>query len=271
MESRIQAAKSASVGARQRSEIRKAAQEFEAIFIAQMLKVMRETIQESGLLGGGFGKTIYTELFDQEVALSLAKRGALGIANLLEQKIVANLEASGKAALDPSPDAAPLRTPGTPSHASPEESAEPSVQGSEISDMQLPVHAPVSSQFGMRRDPFSGRPKFHKGLDLAAPEGMPVVPAMPGTVISAGYVSGYGNTVLVQHANGFQTRYAHLGSIFVNVGETITSEFILGTVGNTGRSTGSHLHFEVIRESMPVDPAASLNLYGSASDAQSKS
>jgi murein DD-endopeptidase MepM/ murein hydrolase activator NlpD len=102
--------------------------------------------------------------------------------------------------------------------------------------------------------------KFHRGLDLAAPAGMSVVPAFPGTVISAGYESGYGNTVLVQHAGGLQTRYGHLGSIYVNAGETISSEDALGTVGNSGRSTGAHLHFEVIRDGVAVNPSASLGL-----------
>ena len=83
LESRLQSIRGAAPGEAQKSELRKVAQEFEAIFIAQMLKVMRETIEESGLLEGGFGKSIYTELFDQEVSLSLARRGTLGISNIL--------------------------------------------------------------------------------------------------------------------------------------------------------------------------------------------
>ena len=98
-------------------------------------------------------------------------------------------------------------------------------------------------------------------LDLAAPEGMKVAAALPGKVISAGYQRGYGRTVLLQHSGGLQTRYAHLGSINVKAGDGVASEETLGTVGNTGRSTSPHLHFEVIRMGEPVDPlqdAASL-------------
>jgi murein DD-endopeptidase MepM/ murein hydrolase activator NlpD len=271
MESRIHAAKTASLGAKQKGELKKAAQEFEAVFIAHMLKVMRETIEESGLMEGGFGKSIYTEMFDQEVSLSLAKRGALGISNLLEQSISADISADEKNKSDRSPDADPAHTLETPSLASPDSSGKTSAQQPEITDFQLPVRAPISSDFGLRKDPFSGQSKFHKGLDLAAPEGMKVVPALPGTVISAGYENGYGNTVLVQHAGGVQTRYGHLGSICVSVGDTIAPENVLGTVGSTGRSTGAHLHFEVIRDGIPVNPSACLGLHSADSDVRSKS
>jgi flagellar protein FlgJ len=90
LEGKVRAAQSASVE-KNKSELKKVAQEFEAIFIAQLLKVMRETIEESGLMDKGFGKSIYTELFDQETSLSMARRGALGISDLLYR----NLSAAG--------------------------------------------------------------------------------------------------------------------------------------------------------------------------------
>ena len=86
LESRLAAVQGAS-GEKQRAELKKVSQEFEAIFIAHLLKVMRETIEDSGLLEGGFGKSIYTELFDQEVALNLARGGTLGISNMLYQSL----------------------------------------------------------------------------------------------------------------------------------------------------------------------------------------
>jgi murein DD-endopeptidase MepM/ murein hydrolase activator NlpD len=106
----------------------------------------------------------------------------------------------------------------------------------------------------MRKDPLSRQVRFHKGLDLAAPEGMKVIAALPGTVISAGHETGYGNAVLIQHSGGLQTRYGHLGSVQVKAGDRVDSEAVLGTVGNTGRSTGPHVHFEVIRLGKPVNP-----------------
>jgi murein DD-endopeptidase MepM/ murein hydrolase activator NlpD len=154
-----------------------------------------------------------------------------------------------------------LKEQGVAKEAATTDSGQPGEQDYGISDMQLPVNAPVSSLYGMRRDPFTRQVKFHHGIDLAAPEGMSVVPALPGTVISARYENGYGNTVVVEHAGGIKTRYGHLESVNVKAGDVITSEDILGTVGNTGRSTGSHLHFEVLRNGISMDPAESLALH----------
>ena len=78
--------------------------------------------------------------------------------------------------------------------------------------------------------------------------------ALPGRVIFAGYQGGYGNTVLIQHDEGLQTRYGHLKEINVKAGDSVTSENMVGTVGSTGRSTGPHLHFEVIRLGNQIDP-----------------
>lgn len=241
-------------GESQKTELKKAAQEFEALFIAQLLKVMRETIEESGLLEKGFGKSIYTELFDQEVSLSLARRGVLGISDMLYQSLSgrmsegANLKPAERPTVgDPACGEAMSRNTLSSNDAG-------AATGDDIPDMQLPVSAPISSSYGMRNDPFLQRPRFHKGVDLAAPEGMKVVPAMQGRVIYAGYRNDYGNVVVLQHDSGLQTRYGHLKSIHVRVGDVIDSQDTLGTVGSTGRSTGPHLHFEVIRDGIAVDP-----------------
>jgi len=248
LENKIRAAQN-STGDKQKNELKKVSQEFESLFIAQLLKVMRETIEESGLMEGGFGKSIYTDLFDQEVARSMAKRGVLGISDLLYKNLSdKNSQVGQPTSTNPAPsNEAPAQT-------SPADSGTSSKPEPEISDLQLPVQAPVSSSFGMRNDPFSHQATFHKGVDLAAPDGTKVVAALPGTVISAGYETGYGNNVLIQHSGGLQTRYGHLGSVNVKAGDVVDSESVLGTVGNTGRSTGSHLHFEVTRMGKPVDP-----------------
>jgi murein DD-endopeptidase MepM/ murein hydrolase activator NlpD len=269
LENKIHAAQS-ETGAKQKSELKKAAQEFEAVFITHMLKVMRETIEESGLLEGGIGKSTYTEMFDQEVSLSLAKRGTLGISDLIYKNLVANSSEEGSQKSTPPSITAPSGQSMPPSSPSSQSQDAGSKKEYEITDLQLPVQAPVSSAFGIRKDPFSHQARFHKGLDLAAPEGMNVVPALSGTVVSAGYESGYGNTVMIQHAGGLQTRYGHLGTINVKAGDSVTSQDVLGTVGNTGRSTGPHLHFEVIRMGRPVDPSTSYNLTASSSEQRSQ-
>lgn len=96
----------------------------------------------------------------------------------------------------------------------------------------------------------------HQGLDFAAPTGTAVVAAMAGRVVSAGVSGGYGNQILLEHADGTRTRYGHLSRIGVRVGQTVTVGQRIGDVGSTGVSTGSHLHFEVIVRGTPVDPAA---------------
>jgi len=194
----------------------------------------------------------------------------LGISNLLQKSLSGTVDGEGNQNSDPPPARNSAPATAAPSLTSPDNSGKAGGHDIEISDLQLPVQAPISSSFGMRKDPFSRQTKFHKGVDLAAPEGMAVMPALPGTVVSAGYENGYGNTVLVQHSGGLQTRYAHLGSVKVRIGEAITSEDVLGTVGNTGRSTGSHLHFEVIQNGTPVDPSASLSFHNVVSNVRSE-
>jgi len=244
---------------KERADLKKAAQEFEAIFIAQLLKVMRETIEESGMEGSGFGKTIYTELFDQEMANDMARRGVIGIGDMIYRNVLEK-DAARAASHDIDSSKISEISPARPSVAPAQSSSTIDKDSSnKISDTMLPVHAPISSSFGMRKDPFTGEAKFHKGVDLAAPAGTPVVAALPGKVISAGYESGYGNVVLVEHEDGLRTRYGHLASINVKAGEKVDSENPLGTVGSTGRSTGAHLHFEVIRMGKPVNPMAVLN------------
>lgn len=111
-----------------------------------------------------------------------------------------------------------------------------------------------TSGYGQRIDPFNGRPAFHSGLDLAAFERAPVVSTSPGTVVYAGPRSGYGNTVEIDHGHGFRTRYAHLREIHVERGEEVAIGQRIGSMGSTGRSTATHLHYEVWFRGRAVDP-----------------
>ncbi len=114
--------------------------------------------------------------------------------------------------------------------------------------------ASVSSPFGWRRDPFDGSLRFHHGVDLPAPEGTAVVAVAPGEVVSAERRPGFGLEVLVRHAEGWITRYAHLSGADVRPGQKVERGALLGKVGSSGRSTGPHLHFEAAREGRAVDP-----------------
>jgi len=117
----------------------------------------------------------------------------------------------------------------------------------------------VTSGFGMRRDPFTGRPEHHDGVDLAAPSGTPVHPAMAGEVVFSGWQRGYGRTVVIRHQEGLETVYAHNAKNFVKVGDRVSSDTPVARVGSSGRSTGPHVHFEVRRDGRAVDPTPYLS------------
>jgi murein DD-endopeptidase MepM/ murein hydrolase activator NlpD len=112
----------------------------------------------------------------------------------------------------------------------------------------------LTSRFGVARAAANGGTRAHAGVDLAAPQGSPVAAAMAGRVAVAGWSGGYGNLVVVDHGNGVETRYAHLSSIRVGVGQQLGQGQILGLVGSTGRSTGPHLHYELRQNGRPLNP-----------------
>ena len=118
----------------------------------------------------------------------------------------------------------------------------------------LPVFGTVSSGFGLRLDPFSGFPGFHKGIDIAAARGTPVSASADGDVIWAGWEGNYGKSIILGHSRGHATRYAHLDRILVQRGDSVCKGTVIGTVGETGRATGTHLHYEVLRDGRRINP-----------------
>jgi len=112
----------------------------------------------------------------------------------------------------------------------------------------------ISSYFGSRADPFDGRTAFHKGVDFAAPEGSQVVAVASGVVTWSRERFGYGRCVEINHGNGLVTRYAHNQKLLVHVGDTVQKGQPIAHIGSTGRSTGPHLHFEVLKGGRAVDP-----------------
>jgi murein DD-endopeptidase MepM/ murein hydrolase activator NlpD len=128
--------------------------------------------------------------------------------------------------------------------------------GQEIHPEGRPVDSGyISSGFGERVDPFTGGEEFHEGIDFAAPEGTPIHAVAAGIVTWAGSRGGFGNMVQIDHGNGYATRYAHAYRVLVHVGETVQRGDVIGLVGNTGRSTGAHVHFEVLQNGHEVNPA----------------
>ena len=130
----------------------------------------------------------------------------------------------------------------------------------QIAASQIPFATPVrnavrfTSGFGTRRDPLNGRTRHHAGQDLAGPPGTPIIATADGKVVYAGRQSGYGNVIKIQHAFGYQTVYAHLRNIDVEYGQTVARGDVIGGMGNTGRSTGTHLHYEIRIGTTAVNP-----------------
>ena len=113
-----------------------------------------------------------------------------------------------------------------------------------------------SSSFGYRRDPFHGDYRMHSGIDLSGPSGEPIFATGNGRVVNIGYdFFGYGHFIMVDHGFGYKTRYAHLRAVNVTMGKAVRRGEIIGEMGNTGRSKGPHLHYEVIYRNRPVNPS----------------
>jgi murein DD-endopeptidase MepM/ murein hydrolase activator NlpD len=122
-----------------------------------------------------------------------------------------------------------------------------------------PVVGWLTSNFGARRDPLNGGADFHPGLDISADYGTPVKATADGTIESAGWAGDYGNMILVKHGYGMSTRYGHLSRIVVAAGDTVHRGQVIGYVGATGRTTGAHLHYEIMMNGSRINP---LNLLG---------
>ncbi|MEK6322040.1 MAG: peptidoglycan DD-metalloendopeptidase family protein [Acidobacteriota bacterium] len=118
----------------------------------------------------------------------------------------------------------------------------------------------VGSVFGYRRDPFTGRAKFHSGVDMKARWGDPVGASEAGTVQFAGWYHGYGNMIIVAHGGGVTTHYAHLSSFYVETGARVERGTIIGRAGSTGRATSPHLHYELRFDGNPLNPFQPLAL-----------
>ncbi|WP_284243680.1 M23 family metallopeptidase [Thalassotalea insulae] len=112
----------------------------------------------------------------------------------------------------------------------------------------------LSSYFGIRKDPFTGRPARHKGVDFAGKEDAEIISTAAGVVSWAGERYGYGNLVEINHGKGFKTRYGHNKKLLVKVGDVVSKGQVIARMGSTGRSTGPHVHYEILRNNTQIDP-----------------
>jgi murein DD-endopeptidase MepM/ murein hydrolase activator NlpD len=233
------------LSAADRAKVKQFAHDFEALLMTQMLKQMRQSMLTDEDESQGYGSATMTDTIDSELGSALARTGGVGIAAIMTR------------ALDRQQGAAPASSAGTGTPAvSP---ATPAVaiahSASAAPDVTTPAGV-VTSGFGWRADPLTGQTRFHTGTDIRLAYGQDVHAAAGGRVSFAGEQGGYGQTVVIDHGNGVQTRYAHLSGYAVRAGDPVDSGQVLGRSGNSGRTTGPHLHFEVLRDGRAVDPSA---------------
>lgn len=240
-------------GRRDPEALRTVAKEMEALFAYEMLKAMRQTSSSSQ----GLGADCYTSMFDMEVARVLSERG-LGIREMLLKYVrdTRDTHLSGMNAETTGPLEKPPAAPPVGRHV---EVTLPvpvrlSLEGKESTECRVPVEGRISSGFGLRRHPILKDYRMHQGIDIAAPEGSEVRPLRKGKVVFSGRREGYGNTVIIDHGDGVMSKYAHTMQNLVKVGDLVDQSTIIARVGSTGRSTGPHLHLEVVNNGERVDP-----------------
>lgn len=226
--------------------IREAAQKFEGFFVQMMLKEMRKAQSSEGGLFSGTEMETFNDLFDQEIAERVSEGRGIGLASQIMRSLV------GENGIPGSVSSLGTASTATPVHVPAQVFGGPEGRFA----WPLPKTEPgrISSNFGGRVHPVLGGHHHHKGLDIAAPAGTPVLSMAAGTVVRADKSSSYGNVVYVDHGDGVVTRYAHQERLDVEEGQRVVRGQQLGTVGSTGRSTGNHLHLEVRVSGKAVDP-----------------
>ena len=231
-----------------------AAKAFEAYMVEMMVKEMRKTIPDG--MFSGESTEIFSGLFDQEISKRIAETGGFGFDEVMGQAL------NGER-LAPQPSSyIPMATYQTvasnPAASVHDHDHDHHDHHHDHGPGEMPVEGVITSRFGLRSDPFHGKTRHHKGLDIAAPTGTPIHPVRPGTVVSSGERGGYGNVVVLDHGDGTTSLYAHCHELKVKKGDKVAYGDVIATVGSTGRSTGPHLHLEVHRDGKAVDPMAEL-------------
>jgi len=239
-----------------RAELHQAAQDFEAMFINLMLNELRPEEEEDGLFGGSTAGSFYRGMFDTELSRVMSRSGQLGLAEMIEEQVARMLGLEeGEEGLIPGkvlgrimPTSVGRRAAGA------YEAVERSTRNMLRSFIAPLEGGRISSSFGERVDPIDGKRRRHNGVDFAASEGAPVKASAAGVVKFSGRQPGYGNVVIIEHAGGYETRYAHNSDNLVRKGEVVSKGQVIASVGSTGRSTGPHLHFEVRCNGAAVNP-----------------
>ena len=206
-----------------RSRLREASRALETLVVKQLV-----TASKAFTGGEGAGSAIRADMFADALSDAMVKGGGIGLARQIERSVMPD-------PAGPTPTPTPIST----STSTPR----------------------VTSAFGLRHDPFDGHLTRHAGVDLAAREGEDIRAAAGGVVLRAGARGGYGDAVEIDHGGGVTTLYAHASELLVREGEQVAPGQPIARVGQTGRATGSHLHFELREGGRPVDPSRALKNY----------
>ncbi len=217
-------------------KIRRIAIQFEQILLENLLKEAfkeEENNESSKIFGNSFNalKDFKTMMLSQYFSES----GGLGYQEVIERQIKEKLL--------------------TDNNSSNMKRIRESMNFIEDGEIELPVPpTKITSPFGYRRDPIDGKRRFHAGIDLRVKIGTPVKSIMSGEVIYSGWKKGYGNIIVIRHKNGIETKYAHNSKILINSGDRVNAGDTIALSGSSGRSTGPHLHFEVLKDGKPINP-----------------
>lgn len=215
-----------------------AARKLEAYFLRRMLAEVRMS-SDDPLLGGGAGGAVFREMLDEALSDSMAEAGGFGLAAMVSAQLGGDRPGNiGRTAIN--------RADAVGSYQKNQGDGALSV---------LPVDGNrITSGFGHRIGPISGKPGWHNGVDIPLSSGSPIRAAAGGTVVRAEKLPVYGNMVVIDHGGGLETRYAHMSEMSVRAGDRLEPGQNIGAVGSTGQSAGPHLHFEVRRDGKAVDP-----------------
>lgn len=262
--------------------LKEVSQEFEAVFLQKIWEQMRKTVPKEGYLHNK-EEDLYLSLFDLELSRLMAKSGGIGLSHLifeqlkeqaklqeqpnlnLEQKNslknIANLPVSSdqvEKEVEKIAEKIVSKASGPKGGVVtfPYNLLEKNELNREEERFIWPVKGKISSPFGWRIDPFTGSKAWHSGIDIAVPEKTPIKSCMSGKVIFAGDKAGYGKTVMIEHKNGLISLYAHNYKLLVQEGEFVRFGQKIALSGNSGRSTGPHLHFELRKKELALDPLA---------------
>lgn len=253
----------------ERLKARELAQEFESMLLLQMMRQMRQSMTDETEEEKGLSADTMIDLVDGELARQISRQGGLGLAEVMRQAIERQIgnPTQGPSAQTTPAIAGPSTTEAYMSVSRPfagplavDRATVPAA-----AEVQTPGvgQARLTSNYGWRQDPFTGAARYHNGIDLKASYGQSVPAAGDGRVVEVAERGAYGLTVLIEHQDGLKTRYAHLAAAQVAIGDRVLQGQEIGRVGQSGRATGPHLHFEVIRHGQRIDPTTVVALEGS--------